>query len=152
MAFGICKVNSAIGSVPWRLRTSPYPLQGIFSLNSVLSHTCALMGSVLALLDCSWGTMNRLFITKNYRSVKLHTSKVPASLPLLLCLTSWSTIRKLLWFWLSTCLLVQNKQIKAQVHGGGEVWMGSTGSLLSFHLYGVNTYPNVRINITVCSL
>lgn len=57
MAFGIFKINSATGSVPWMLRTSPYLLQSTLNLKSFSSHTCAFMCSVLALLDGSWGTV-----------------------------------------------------------------------------------------------
>lgn len=116
---------------PWHWR--PVPIHS--KVHSIWIQSHPILALPCALLWLSWMVHEapwrfKLFITKKYWSVKLRTSEVHSSSPLLLCLTYWGTVRKLLWCWLSTCLLVQNKLIKAQAQGGGGIWMSSTGSII----------------------
>lgn len=71
--------------------------------------------------EAQWGLM---FLSQKttLSFIKFHISDIHASLPLLLCLTYWSTVRKLFWLWFFKCLLMQKNWLKQSTWRNSE-WL-----------------------------
>lgn len=101
-----------------------------YKVHSTWTQSCPVLSCALFWLsrDGSWGTVGAQAIYKKnpYRSIiKFHISDIHASLPLLLYLTYWNTVKKLFWFWFSGNA---EKLIKAKHMG--KFWMVTTGCLV----------------------